>query len=64
MKVLDFGIAQAVLAATTVATGSVDALSARVMIAGTPGYMSPEQMAGSVVDERSDLFSLGVVLFS
>ena len=63
VKVLDFGIAQAVLAATTVTTGSVDVPAARVMIAGTPGYMSPEQMAGAVVDERSDSFSLGIVLF-
>ena len=63
VKVLDFGIAQAAFAASTVTTGSVAAPAVRVMIAGTPGYMSPEQMAGAAVDERSDLFSLGIVLF-
>ena len=59
VKVLDFGIAQAAaaIAATTVATGSVDAHAARVMIAGTPGYMSPEQMAGAIVTTNDRISS-------
>jgi serine/threonine-protein kinase len=53
VKVMDFGIARVVESEMT-ATGS---------ILGTPSYMSPEQMSGEKIDGRSDLFSLGVVLF-
>jgi serine/threonine protein kinase len=57
VKILDFGIARRFAARpsqTTEAQGGV---------AGTPGYMSPEQALGRTLDQRSDLFSLGVVLF-
>lgn len=53
VKVTDFGIARVTTSAKT-QTG---------IVLGTPSYMSPEQLSGAKVDGRSDLFSLGVVLF-
>ncbi len=55
VKITDFGLARAVDDATITKTGEVS---------GTPQYMSPEQATGSRVDQRSDLFSLGAVLYA
>jgi serine/threonine protein kinase len=54
VKIADFGIAKLNLANQT--------SGGRVF--GTPAYMSPEQLGGQAVDGRSDLFSLGVVLYT
>ncbi len=62
-KVLDFGIASASRqmsdADATIGNGEVE--ERRLM--GTPNYMSPEQTKSETVDARSDIFSLGVVLY-
>lgn len=53
-KITDFGIARMPASAVKTMTG---------MILGSPRYMSPEQVIGKTIDSRSDIFSLGVVLY-
>jgi non-specific serine/threonine protein kinase len=58
-KLLDFGLARRFESEDTTS----EALTAVGAIFGTPSYMSPEQALGQPLDTRSDLFSLGVVLY-
>ena len=59
VKVLDFGIAKE----TGPATAGQQGATTTGVVLGSPLYMSPEQARGTAIDERSDLWSLGVVLF-
>jgi serine/threonine-protein kinase len=54
VKIMDFGIAR---------MRSADQMTSTGIIVGTPRFMSPEQVSGQPVDQRSDLFSLGVLLY-
>jgi hypothetical protein len=58
--VTDFGIAKAAEEAQSASAGP---LTTEGMILGTPHYMSPEQAAGERLDGRSDIYSLGVMLY-
>jgi len=63
-KILDFGLAKLSRAlGTSDETPVEDSLTAIGVIPGTAVYMSPEQARGEELDPRSDLFSLGVVLY-
>jgi len=59
VKMLDFGIAKLIDAPAE----DAGKLTSDGTVIGTPEYMSPEQAMGRTVDHRSDIFSLGVVLF-
>lgn len=54
VKITDFGIARMASSAVRTQTG---------MVLGSPKYMSPEQVMGKAIDRRSDIFSLGVMLY-
>jgi eukaryotic-like serine/threonine-protein kinase len=59
VKVLDFGLARF----AELKDGSTEVLSKTGMVTGTAPYMSPEQLRGLPTDARSDIFSLGIVLY-
>jgi eukaryotic-like serine/threonine-protein kinase len=69
VKILDFGLAK--LITPEIAEPTADEQTARISVGhsgpgtvvGTPNYMSPEQIAGSPIDHRSDQFSLGSILY-
>lgn len=64
VKVLDFGLAKRLeLSQGSLSEATTVFQTQAGQIVGTPNYMSPEQAMGSPVDHRTDLFSLGVVLY-
>ncbi len=63
LKILDFGLAKALPSRTQAIEVDEESLTAEGVIPGTTAYMSPEQIQGEEIDGRSDLFSLGVVLY-
>ncbi len=63
VKVLDFGIAKRVGVETTTPNSPTAFVTQQGMILGTVHYMSPEQALGKPLDLRTDIFSLGIVLY-
>jgi serine/threonine-protein kinase len=55
VKLMDFGIARM--------TETAEAMTAQGLIIGTPHYMSPEQVQGKTLDPRSDVYSMGVLIY-
>ena len=66
VKVLDFGLARTLVPEAGGAPGGSDptgTLTQTSELVGTPAYMAPEQLRGARGDQRSDVYSLGVILF-
>jgi serine/threonine-protein kinase len=57
IKVLDFGLAQRIIASED------QTVTANSFMGGTLAYMSPEQVSGRLLDQRSDIFSLGIICY-
>jgi tRNA A-37 threonylcarbamoyl transferase component Bud32 len=63
VKVVDFGLAKVIQEDIPAGVAPTKIASRPGLVCGTPEYMSPEQARGDVLDGRSDLYALGVVLF-
>jgi TolB-like protein len=64
VKVLDFGLAKEMRGSDPAgATQTFAGQTAMGVVMGTPAYMSPEQVAGRTLDHRTDIFSLGIILY-
>ncbi len=62
-KLVDFGLAKLVEVSSDAETKGGDLYTAEGAVLGTAAYMSPEQAAGHPVDQRSDIFSFGTLLY-
>jgi serine/threonine protein kinase/Tol biopolymer transport system component len=63
VKILDFGLAKVASAGAAPHDATITIVSTPGVAMGTAPYMSPEQVRGEVIDQRSDIFSLGCVLY-
>jgi serine/threonine protein kinase/tetratricopeptide (TPR) repeat protein len=64
VKVLDFGLAKVNVSSAGAAAAPATMLATEIgVVLGTPAYMSPEQVSGLSTDHRTDIFSLGIVIY-
>ena len=63
VKILDFGLAKALAPADLSRTPNRTSVTQAGVVIGTPAYMSPEQAQGQAVDERTDIWAFGCVLY-
>ena len=63
VKLLDFGLARPVTTSAADASQTLPGLTLPGVVMGTPSYMAPEQVLAQPIDQRTDLYALGTVLF-
>src|SRR4051794_23282803 len=63
VKLLDFGLARPVTTSAADASQTMPGLTLPGVVMGTPSYMAPEQVLAQPIDQRTDLYALGTVLF-
>jgi serine/threonine protein kinase/Tfp pilus assembly protein PilF len=63
VKIIDFGLAKQLYSRSSGDAAPTETLTSPGMLMGTIGYMSPEQIRAQSIDPRTDIFSLGVILY-
>src|SRR5690606_28483914 len=64
LKIMDFGLAMKISKSDTQSVVSKEADNTQTTVAGTPKYMAPEQFFGWELDQRTDIYAIGIIMYA